>query len=154
LPIRDVVEAALQQTTALEVLDDGVVAHGNPDGLDVLSLDPTSLRLHARPVAAFAKRRAPERLVRVITRSGRTITATPYHPLFTLVDGRLTSLKADELRIGTPIALPRCLPVRRPEAPRADLLSCVEQRCEASRAGLLEVCDQIEELGRTSHSAT
>ncbi|HVF27238.1 MAG TPA: chromosome segregation protein SMC, partial [Pyrinomonadaceae bacterium] len=66
--------------------------------------------LEPRPVAAFVKRQATPYLLRVRTRSGREVTATPYHPLFTLDGGRLRALKAEELKVGVRLALPRRLP--------------------------------------------
>src|SRR6185295_6827964 len=56
------------------------------------------------------KRKAPPVLLRIRTRSGREITATPYHPLFTLRHGELHALKAEEVQVGVRVALPRRLP--------------------------------------------
>ena len=72
----------------------------------VLSLNPQTLRLEPRSVTAFVKRTAPDYLLRIGTRSGRQVTATPYHPLFTLENGRLRALKAEELEQGVRIAVP------------------------------------------------
>lgn len=111
VPIRDLVDDALEAAGVVETLDDGTLTLDNPHGVTLLSLDPETLRLGPRPVAAFVKREAPENLLRVRTRSGREVTATPYHPLFTLKDGRLHALRADELEEGIRIAVPRQLPV-------------------------------------------
>ena len=111
VPIRDLVDAALECSVDVEQFDDGVVTRRNPHGVEILSLDPTTLRLEPRPVAAFVRREATPRLLRIRTRAGREVTATPYHPLFTLADGVLRSLKAEELSVGVRIAVPRRLPV-------------------------------------------
>jgi chromosome segregation protein len=113
LPIRELVASALNESAAAETLPDGTLARENPGGIQVLSLNPDSLRLEARPVAAFVKRRAPADLLRVRTRAGREVTATPYHPFFTLENGQLKALKAEELQPGVRVALPRCLPTAR-----------------------------------------
>src|SRR5262249_23123047 len=76
-----------------------------------LSLNPETLTIEPRPVSAFVKREAPPELIRVQTRSGREIVATPYHPLFTLREGRLQPLRADEVKPGIRIAVPKRLPV-------------------------------------------
>ncbi len=110
MPIATLVNTALTCSSAPEQMDDGMLTRENPSGVRVLSLDPRTLRLETRPVTAFVKRTAPPTLVRVRTRSGRSVTATPYHPLFTLLRGRLHTLRADELREGIRIALPRILP--------------------------------------------
>ena len=229
VPIREIVEGALSDAGSIETLDDGVLTLDNPHGVRVFSLNFKTLRLEARPVVAFIKRTAPPFLLRVCTRSGREVTATPYHPFFTLENGRLRMLKAEEVKAGVRLALPRRLPtsghaatlaprdvLRRfeeddnifiPNAaqnlsfvgkkrhalealrmlspasnPNLDLVPGVtplikeatrvagvnvrpnrrnltklsaylEQRCEASRSGLLEVIGQIEELGTTPELA-
>lgn len=110
LPIRDLVERALSASRTVEVLDDGWVTCENPDQITILSLNPQTLRLEPRPVFGFVKREAPEALIRIRSRSGRTVIATPYHPLFTLEAGALRALRADEIRPGIRIAVPRRLP--------------------------------------------
>jgi chromosome segregation protein len=107
--IRDLVQDALDSASQTTRLDDGFLTRQNPGGAVVLSLNPQTLRLEPRPVAAFVKRTAPDHLLRIRTRSGRKITATPYHPLFTLEGGRLCALKAEELQPGVHIAVPRLL---------------------------------------------
>jgi chromosome segregation protein len=116
VPIRDLVERALTDSGSVETLDDGSLTRQNPQGVEILSLNPATLRLEARPVAAFIKRTATPHLLRIRTRSGREVTATPYHPLFTLEHGRLRTLKAEEVRAGVRLALPRRLPVSGVEA--------------------------------------
>lgn len=111
VPIRDLVDKALSASQTVEVLDDGWVTRENPDRITILSLNPHTLRLEPRPVFGFVKREAPEELIRIRSRSGRTVTATPYHPLFTLEAGVLRALRADEIRPGIRIAIPRRLPV-------------------------------------------
>ncbi|MGZ3583716.1 MAG: LAGLIDADG family homing endonuclease, partial [Ktedonobacterales bacterium] len=109
--IRDLVSAALDASIAPEQLDDGMLTRENPQNIHVWSLNPTIMRLEQRPVIAFVKRKAPAHLLRIRTRSGREVTATPYHPLFTLENGALRALKAEELQHGVRIALPRQIPI-------------------------------------------
>ena len=111
--IRELVEAALKDSGAVETLSDGTLTRENPHRAHVLSLNPETLRLEPRAVSAFVKRRAPDHLVQVHTRTGREITATPYHPFFTLENGRLKALKAEALLTGVRVALPRHLPTAR-----------------------------------------
>src|SRR5262249_54555627 len=107
VPIRELVESALAASSP-EQLDDGWLTRKNPDQLQVLSLNPATLRLEPRSIAGFIKREAPARLLRIKTHAGHEVTATPYHPLLTLECGRLRALRADEVRIGARVALPRC----------------------------------------------
>ncbi len=111
VPIGHLVEAALRDAGAIEDWDDGQCARENPHGVRVLSLNPASLRLESRPVAAFVKRTSPERLYRIVTKTGRNLIATEYHPLFTLLDGQLAAVRADALQPGVRVAVPRTLPV-------------------------------------------
>src|SRR5262245_26732666 len=96
--IRDLVEDALRRSLAIETLDDGQLTCENPQGLQILSLNPVTFRLEPRAIAAFVKREAPPHLLHIQTRSGRQIKVTPYHPLFTLEHGQLRALRADEVR--------------------------------------------------------
>ncbi|HJQ68290.1 MAG TPA: LAGLIDADG family homing endonuclease [Blastocatellia bacterium] len=111
VPIRELVDAALKDSNSVEALDDGLLTRQNPSDVAILSLNPETLRLEPRRVTAFIKREATPYLLRIRTRAGREVTATPYHPLFTLEDGRLRTLKAEELKVGVRLALPRRLPV-------------------------------------------
>src|SRR5262245_62127357 len=79
VPIATLVEEALQSASEVETFGDGLQTLENPHGIQILSLNPATLKLETRPVAAFVKREAPAHLLRVQTRSGRTIAATPYH---------------------------------------------------------------------------
>ena len=110
IPIQDLVERVLGRATSHEQWDDGFCTRENPQALHVLSLNPISLKIEPRPIAAFIKRRSPETLYRIVTKTGREVIATGYHPLFTLEHGCLKTLPADQLRPGIRIALPRSLP--------------------------------------------
>jgi chromosome segregation protein len=103
--IRDLVESALSKSRAIESMDDGLLTRENPLGIHVLSLNPSTLRLEPHPVAAFIKRETTPYLLRVRTRSGREVKATPYHPLFTLEHGCLRALEAEELKPGVRLAV-------------------------------------------------
>ncbi|HLD05076.1 MAG TPA: chromosome segregation protein SMC [Candidatus Nanoarchaeia archaeon] len=103
VPIRFLVDEALSKHS--EMMDDGYRAFG--DGSRVWSLNPNTLQLEEKEVQVFVKRKAPEKLLRIRTRSGREIRATPYHPLFILKDGQVVEAKAEELTEGVRIAVPR-----------------------------------------------
>ncbi|MBI1952947.1 MAG: chromosome segregation protein SMC [Candidatus Omnitrophica bacterium] len=103
--IGDLVEVSLREASNLVTLDDGFSTVDNPLGVSVLSLNPATLKLEPRPVAAFIKRTAPEFMLKIQTKSGREVTATPYHPLFALKNGKLHALRADELKAAVKIAV-------------------------------------------------
>ncbi|CAN5826296.1 hypothetical protein BH20ACI4_BH20ACI4_32860 [soil metagenome] len=111
--IRDLVESALEKSFVREKYTDGFAAIENPDNIEVLSMNPTTLKLEPRRVSAFIKRETTEKLLRIKTKSGREIEATPYHPLFTIDGGKIRALRADEIKENIKIAVPRRLPTKR-----------------------------------------
>ncbi|HQU83205.1 MAG TPA: hypothetical protein PKY59_08780, partial [Pyrinomonadaceae bacterium] len=113
LEIREIVENALQECFLTEKFDDGFLTRENPQDIEIISLNPNTLKLEPRKVSAFIKRETTEKLLFVKTRSGREIKATPYHPLFTLENGKLRALRADELKKGLKIAVPRILETKK-----------------------------------------
>lgn len=81
------------------------------DDLDVLSLDTGSLKLVKKHVNKVWRHRADNKLIKIKTRSGREVVTTPEHPFFTLKNGELTKVKADQIRKKERIAVPRFLPI-------------------------------------------
>ncbi|CAN5192318.1 hypothetical protein BH20ACI1_BH20ACI1_12000 [soil metagenome] len=115
IEIRELVESALSSAFLREKFDDGFLTRENFNNIEILSLNPQTLKLEARKVSAFIKRETTKKLLHIRTRSGREIKATPYHPLFTLENGELRALRADELKTGVKIAVPRLLPTKNKE---------------------------------------
>ncbi|MDO8602362.1 MAG: chromosome segregation protein SMC [Candidatus Omnitrophota bacterium] len=111
-PIRDIVESSLANSKNIQILDDGFCSYEEIPGIKVFSLNPVTLKTEARKVSAFIKRKSPEFLLKVRTRSGREVITTHYHPFFILNEnGSLKDIKAEELKEGLRIALPRKLTV-------------------------------------------
>lgn len=106
VPIKHLVENALSDSFIIEQMDDGALTRENPNNIEILSLNPSTLKLEPRKVSAFVKRQTTPNLLLIRTRSGREVKATPYHPLFTLREGKLHALKAEELNVGVRIAVP------------------------------------------------
>jgi hypothetical protein len=154
--IGDMVEEALA-SGPVEIIDDGFIARPEAS-VDVVSLDPDSLRLEGRRVSAFVKRTAPPRMLRVHTRSGRVVELTPYHPLFTLDGGYVRSLRADEVRRGVHVALPRQLPLSADRASLPFLRTLDPYPAEPRARGVgIEregMVRDVSSLGRRSASTT
>ncbi len=131
--IRDLVESALEKSFVREKYTDGLAAIENPDNIEILSMNPATLKLEPRRVSAFIKRETTAKLLRIKTKSGREIEATPYHPLFTIDGGRVRALRADEIKEKIKIAVPRLLPTQ-----RKDVLFSKE-----NYLGLFETDDKI-----------
>ena len=102
--IEGLVEHALRHSDIVDAFDDGVAAYENPDDVEVLSLNPRTQEFERAPVIAFVKREAPDHLLHLRTRTGRQILATPYHPLFSVHEGRIVCPRADELAVGQKVA--------------------------------------------------
>jgi len=100
--IDEIVNTRLEKSAKTE---DGFIIPG--DGTEVMCLDLNTLKMVKKPVKAFVKRSSPESLLSIETRSGKKLTATKYHPLFILKDGQVVPARADELKAGMRIAIPR-----------------------------------------------
>ena len=121
-PIRDIVEASLANSKNIEILDDGFCSYEENPVIKVFSLNPVTLKTEARKVSAFIKRKSPEFLLKVRTRSGREVITTHYHPFFILDEnGSLKDIKAEELKEGLRIALPRKIIVNSKDANLYDM---------------------------------
>ena len=104
IKIGNLVEEKLK-TNFVNKIDDGFVA--SSDKTKILYLDLKDLKIKSKNILSYVKRESPETLIRIKTRSGRTVTSTKYHPLFILKDNKVTPIKAEDLKIGTRIAVPR-----------------------------------------------
>jgi len=111
--IKELVDSAFNGPGQIETLEDGCVFHPDFLSTSVLSLNPETLKIEPRPVSAFIKRSAPEYLLKAKTRSGKVVTTTHYHPFFSMKDGALVALTADQLKVGTRISVPRLLKTQR-----------------------------------------
>lgn len=109
--IGDLVEKALSESANIEVTRDGYCSYENNKNTKVLSLNIHNLKIEEKKIAAFIKRKSPPFLLKIKTKAGRKLTTTHYHPLFTTEEGRLKVLKADELKKGIKIAIPRILKI-------------------------------------------
>jgi len=112
------------KTNAIKKIDDGYIIGG--DNTKVLCFDTETLKTKEVNVGAFVKRTAPKNLIQVKTRSGKEIVATEYHPLFTLTDKGIKALRADELKEGIKIAIPRNIPIKPKSTTFYELLNLIK----------------------------
>ncbi len=124
--IQSLVDDAMERGH-VEPMDDGCIAQCH-DSPEVLSLDTRSMKIENRKIAAFVRRTAPERMLKVMTRSGREIVATEYHPFFIFQDESVKPIRADQLKTGIRIAIPRALPVRPNDTLFLELLDLIEEK--------------------------
>ncbi len=109
VPIKTLFESAEKKAKKIQKFDDGLAIIATDANCEVASLNLKTLKTEWRKVTAFVKRTAPAHLLEIITKSGRTITATPYHPLFVCEGGTVKAVKAGEIKQGLAIAVPRAL---------------------------------------------
>ncbi len=105
--IGELVEETIKRASRVEKNTDGYTSFENPLNVRVLSLNPETFKLEPKPVFAFVKKEAPDYLLEIQTRSGKKVTTTHYHPFFTIKNGSLVELKAEELSKGLRISVPR-----------------------------------------------
>lgn len=108
IKIKDLIENKFKTNNIIE-MDDGFSIRG--DNTEVLTLNLQTLKIEKRKVSFFIKRTSPENLLKIRTRSGRIITATEYHPLFIMDKNKIRSIKAEELKEGLRVAVPRQLQI-------------------------------------------
>ncbi|ASJ09741.1 cell division protein [Thermococcus siculi] len=109
-PIGELVDGAIEtakKNGTLGIVDDGYYA---PIDLELYALDASTLKVRKVKANIAWKRTAPERMFRIKTASGREIRVTPTHPFFVFEEGVFKIRKAEELRVGDFIAVPRVIP--------------------------------------------
>jgi len=147
--IKDLVESTLEKSANVEILEDGAVGYENPAGVNVLSLNTKTFKVEKKPVIAFVKRKSPSFLLKITTRNGRQITTTHYHPFFSIKNSHLYNLKAEELKPGIKIALPRRLPVDSC-SDKLDLLDYSERFTPDDSAILTKTAKKTEPICETN----
>ncbi|MBI2044777.1 AAA family ATPase [Candidatus Pacearchaeota archaeon] len=100
--IDEIVNSRLSKSVKTE---DGYLIPG--DGTEVACLNINTLKVEKAKIKSFVKRTSPDKLLMIKTRFGREIKATKYHPLFILKEGKVLEARADELKEGIRIAVPR-----------------------------------------------
>ncbi len=116
IAIKELVDSVFHDPEKIEKLDDGYIVYPRSFNTRILSLNPKTLKIEPRPIYAFIKRRAPDYLLKIKTKSGRTIKATHFHPFFSIENSNLITLTADQLKVGVRIASPRTLKLHHTKA--------------------------------------
>ncbi|MDY6788718.1 MAG: ATPase, T2SS/T4P/T4SS family, partial [Candidatus Nanohaloarchaea archaeon] len=102
-PIREIVEETFEENGRTETEDGWKVS---PTDLEIFSFN-TESGIEKKEVSKVWKRKAPEKMFRIETASGRKITATPEHPFFVSNRGDLQKKRADQLEEEAYIPVPR-----------------------------------------------
>ena len=78
--------------------------------IETLSFDPQTLKLKFQPIFSLIRHKVNSEIYKIILQNGRRIEITPYHSLFTLRNGQVLPIKGVDLKVGTPIIVPRIWP--------------------------------------------
>ncbi len=105
--IKELVENGLAIAKSKQFMEDGITGIVGDGDINVLSLNPKTMKVEQRGVSAVIRRLCPERLLRIRTRMGKEVTTTDYHPFFSVNEGGVYSIEAKDLRNGQHIAIPR-----------------------------------------------
>ncbi|RLI87425.1 MAG: intein-containing DNA-directed RNA polymerase subunit A'', partial [Archaeoglobales archaeon] len=80
-----------------------------PEEVLVLSLDQDE-KIRWKKVVSCIRHKAPKKLIRIRTRSGRQITATPYHSFVIRSNNKIVPVRGSELRVGDRIPVVKSMP--------------------------------------------
>ena len=79
------------------------------EDLELVSTDFSSI--YPRKPSRVSRHEAPEQFYVLRIGSGREVKVTPEHPVWTIKDGEITTLRADEVKEGSWIPVPLSLPI-------------------------------------------
>ena len=126
--IQDIASEFLEKADRKQFLEDGVIGFIEEKGLEVISLNPRSMKIEKKRVSAVVKKTCPKRLLEVTTRTGKKVTATEYHPFFSVSEKGIYPIKAGELKEGMFIAVPRTINAGKKSLFLEELAGCIEPK--------------------------
>jgi len=109
IKIGELIDSRLGKSDVVLSKDTAEIARGNLD-IEALSFDPADLKLKFRPVASLIRHKVNSDIFRITLQNGRQIEITPYHSLFTLKQGEVLPIKGADLKIGSPVIVPKIWP--------------------------------------------
>ncbi len=105
-PIGEIVEETLKKSKNAKTIDDGIITRENPSNIEILSINPKTLKLEKSKVKAFMKRDGEPNLYTIKTKTGKEVTTTACHPVMVYRNGKLVSEVVGNLKKGDFIATP------------------------------------------------
>ena len=105
----------------------GDIVNGNRRDIEAICFDENG-RVESRPVSDLIKHPLRSKLLEVTTRSGRSITVTDYHSLFSFGENGIQDIKtSDIIEEETYIAVPKKIPMNPNPVNKIDLLKYLEK---------------------------
>ncbi|MEK6937278.1 MAG: LAGLIDADG family homing endonuclease, partial [Nanoarchaeota archaeon] len=105
------------------VVDNGFVQEKpNLEKYSTIAFNPKTLKSELVDITSFVRHPINEELFKIKTESGRSLTATKSHSLFTAKNGKILPVKTSELNVGDFIAGPKRIPSLNVGEPIIDLM--------------------------------
>jgi chromosome segregation protein len=105
-PIKEIVEERLSSANKIENFEDGTLTYENPENLEVLGLNPETMKIERKKILAFIRRKGDKDLYKLQTRSGKSVVATASHPFMVFEDGAIVPKNLIDLKVGDLVATP------------------------------------------------
>jgi len=90
--------------------------------IEALSFDHEDLKLKFQPIFSLIRHKVNSEIYKITLQNGRQIEITPYHSLFTLKDGEVLPIKGSDLKVNTPIVVPKIWPEPQKPIKEIDLI--------------------------------
>ena len=108
-PIAELVEAAFSRHAAVIGEDGWASAPLDPANGNILTCDFAHGAMRSALGVTAWRHPAPPELIEVTLRAGQVLRTTPEHPFFTIVDGEIRPIRADQLQRGDRLASARAV---------------------------------------------
>ena len=111
------VRSSLRGDEEVVIIENGLtkrIAIKNLDGKDLNSFFVPTLdeeqKMKLKKLTGFVKHPKRSQLIKITTKTGRQVTVTPDHSVFTHINFKIAAIKTDQLKVGDPIIIPSKLP--------------------------------------------
>ncbi len=108
-PIGEIVDKEFKSSNAV-IINSNVEQIPNLSGLKAVVFNPRTLKNEIKEITSFVRHPINEDLCRITTKSGREITVTKSHSIFTVKDGKLRAVKVSDLTNNDFIIGPKQIP--------------------------------------------
>ncbi|MEM2174546.1 MAG: DNA topoisomerase VI subunit B, partial [Candidatus Micrarchaeia archaeon] len=106
--VGEIVDKLIDQNKEKVSKEKGVESLRDFKKFEVLCFDKNSLRLKFKEVKSIHRYKTRnEKIFRIKLVGGRTVEVTKYHSLFTIREGKIVPIQAEELKVGDLIVVPR-----------------------------------------------
>lgn len=109
--IKDIYEKTKENADEIIKYKDGICIN-NPN-IEIFSMNPNTLRMEKQKPSHVWKLKTRPTLIKVGLNNGSEITVTPEHPFFTVYNGKIKKIKAEEIREEDYIATPKIMKIKK-----------------------------------------